>query len=82
MRGVLLLLLLLPAAALASGVERFQAYLRLAEDEGNAWGKLGDALARLGDADAAADAYLSGIDQAEKFMARPLSLSCRSRGPG
>ena len=28
MRGVLLLLLLLPAAALASGVERFQAYLR------------------------------------------------------
>jgi outer membrane lipoprotein carrier protein len=28
MRGALLLLLLLPAAALASGVERFQAYLR------------------------------------------------------
>ena len=28
---------------------------------------VGDALARLGDADAAADAYLSGIDQAEKF---------------
>ena len=51
----------------ADAATELQAYLRLAEDEGNAWGKLGDALARLGDADAAADAYLSGIDQAEKF---------------
>lgn len=44
-----------------------QAYLALAEDEGNAWGKLGDALAHLGRTDEAADAYLSGIDQATKF---------------
>jgi predicted Zn-dependent protease len=44
-----------------------RAYLDLAEDEGNAWGRLGDALARLGRADEAADAYLRGIDQAAKF---------------
>jgi Flp pilus assembly protein TadD len=45
----------------------FQAYLELAEDEGNAWGKLGECLARLGRVDQAADAYLVGIDQAAKF---------------
>jgi len=45
-------------------VEELRAYLALAEDEGNAWGKLGDALARLGRVDEAADAYLGGIDQA------------------
>ena len=47
-------------------IEHLRAYLDLAEDEGNAWGKLGDALARTGDADAAADAYLAGIEQAIK----------------
>ncbi len=44
-----------------------RAYLALQEDEGNAWGRLGDSLARLGRADEAADAYLAGIDQSEKF---------------
>ncbi len=48
-------------------VTELRAYLALAEDEGNAWGKLGDALAHLGRVDEAADAYLAGIDQAEKF---------------
>ncbi len=43
-----------------------RAYLDLAEDEGNAWGKLADALTRLGRLDEAADAYLAGIDQAER----------------
>lgn len=47
-------------------VRELRAYLALAEDEGNAWGKLGDALARLGQIDDAADAYLVGIDQAIK----------------
>jgi len=41
-----------------------RAYLALTEDEGNAWGRLGDALGRLGRTDEAADAYLEGIDQA------------------
>lgn len=47
-------------------VVELRAYLALAEDEGNAWGRLGDALAHLGRADEAADAYLAGIDQSEK----------------
>lgn len=45
-------------------VVELRAYLSLTDDEGNAWGKLGDALARLGRIDEAADAYLAGIDQA------------------
>lgn len=45
-------------------VGELRAYLALAEDEGNAWGRLADALTRLGRADEAADAYLAGIDQA------------------
>lgn len=45
----------------------FRAYLDLAEDEGNAWGRLGESLARMGKIDDAADAYLTGIDQAIKF---------------
>jgi Flp pilus assembly protein TadD len=47
-------------------VREFRAYLDLAEDEGNAWGRLAEALARLGRADDAADAYLRGIEQALK----------------
>lgn len=46
-------------------VVQLRAYLELAADEGNAWGKLGDALRHLGRVDEAADAYLSGIDQSE-----------------
>ncbi len=44
-------------------VVELRAYLALCEDEGNAWGRLADALTRLGRADEAADAYLAGIDQ-------------------
>ncbi len=44
-------------------VVELRAYLGLTDDEGNAWGKLGDALTRLGRVDEAADAYLAGIDQ-------------------
>lgn len=50
-----------------AAVDELRAYLALAEDEGNAWGRLGDALQRLGRTDEAADAYLAGIDQALKF---------------
>lgn len=45
----------------------FRAYLELAEDEGNAWGRLAECLANQGLVDEAADAYLTGIDQAAKF---------------
>ena len=40
-----------------------RAYLDLSEDEGNAWGRLAEALTALGRVDEAADAYLAGIDQ-------------------
>jgi predicted Zn-dependent protease len=50
----------------AEAVDELRAYLALTEDEGNAWGKLADALARLGRIDEAADAYLEGIDQAAR----------------
>ena len=43
-----------------------RAYLELAEDEGNAWGRLAEALTALGRVDEAADAYLTGIDQSIK----------------
>lgn len=48
-------------------VREFRAYLERAEDEGNAWGRLAESLAKLGRIDDAADAYLTGIDQAIKF---------------
>jgi Flp pilus assembly protein TadD len=58
---------LLRAERWEDAVVELRAYLALAEDEGNAWGRLGEALARLGRVDEAADAYLAGIDQAAKF---------------
>ncbi len=57
---------LLRAERLDDAVVELRSYLSLSEDEGNAWGRLGDALARLGRPDEAADAYLAGIDQAER----------------
>jgi predicted Zn-dependent protease len=48
-------------------VVEFRAYLGLAEDEGNAYGRMAESLAALGRTDEAADAYLAGIDQAIKF---------------
>ena len=47
------------------GAEALQAYLDKAEDEGNGWGRLGAALADLGDVDEAKAAYRRGIDIAE-----------------
>lgn len=46
--------------------DELRAYLALAEDEGNAWGRLAEALTALGRPDEAADAYLTGIDQSLK----------------
>lgn len=54
---------LLHAGRDEEAVDELRAYLGLAEDEGNAWGRLAEALARLGRPDEAADAYLTGIDQ-------------------
>jgi Flp pilus assembly protein TadD len=57
---------LLHAGRDEDAVAELRAYLELAEDEGNAWGRLAEALARIGRPDEAADAYLVGIDQSLK----------------
>jgi len=57
---------LLRAERWEEAVAQLRAYLGLAEDEGNAWGRLAEALTVLGRPDEAADAYLTGIDQSLK----------------
>lgn len=57
---------LLRAERLEEAVAQLRAYLELTEDEGNAWGRLAEALTALGRSDEAADAYLTGIDQSLK----------------
>lgn len=57
---------LLRAERWEEAVAELRAYLDLQEDEGNAWGRLAEALTALGRADEAADAYLAGIDQSLK----------------
>jgi Flp pilus assembly protein TadD len=48
------------------GVEALRAYLALAEDEGNAWARLGSALAELGEVDEAREAFGRGIEIASQ----------------
>ena len=43
------------------GVEALRRYLSLAEDEGNGWGRLGSALAELGEVEEASLAFREGI---------------------
>jgi E3 SUMO-protein ligase RanBP2 len=47
-------------------VRELEAYLARADDEGNAWGRLGHALRELGRADAAREAYRRGIEAANR----------------
>jgi tetratricopeptide (TPR) repeat protein len=42
-------------------------YVATHEDEGNAWGRLGEVLRRLGREDEARKAYEAGIRQAERY---------------
>lgn len=48
----------------ANVVEQLRRYLELADDEGNAWGRLGHALRETGRLDEARDAYRKGIEVA------------------
>jgi predicted Zn-dependent protease len=57
---------LLRAERWEEAVVQLRAYLELQEDEGNAWGRLAEALTALGRVEEAADAYLAGIDQSLK----------------
>ncbi len=50
---------------LDEAVTHLSAYLEVADDEGNAWGRLGDTLRRLGRDLEARAAYERGIGQAE-----------------
>ncbi len=54
----------LNAGDLEAGVTELRHYLELADDEGNAWGRLGAALAELGRDDEAREAYRTGIQAA------------------
>jgi Flp pilus assembly protein TadD len=56
----------LKAKQLVEAVHTLQRYLARTEDEGNAWGRLGDALRELGREDEARDAFQSGIQAAER----------------
>ncbi|HSH46705.1 MAG TPA: tetratricopeptide repeat protein [Longimicrobiales bacterium] len=47
-------------------VTELRAYLDGSEDEGNAWGRLGNALRRLGRDEEARDAYRTGIETAHR----------------
>jgi E3 SUMO-protein ligase RanBP2 len=47
-------------------VDELRAYLAAADDQGNAWGRLGQALRRLGRDDEARDAYRAGADAARR----------------
>ncbi len=47
-------------------VEELRNYLALAQDQGNAWGRLGRALRQLGREQEARDAYRRGIDAATR----------------
>ncbi|HEX7091305.1 MAG TPA: tetratricopeptide repeat protein [Longimicrobiales bacterium] len=47
-------------------VQELREYLALTDDEGNAWGRLGNALRRLGRDAEARDAYRRGIEAAQR----------------
>lgn len=52
---------------LEEGVAELRRYLALADDEGNAWGRLGAALRTLGKEEEAKEAYRSGIEAARRY---------------
>jgi Flp pilus assembly protein TadD len=47
-------------------VHHLREYLRIADDQGNAWGRLGKALGELGDAAGAREAYRRGVAAANQ----------------
>jgi len=56
----------LTAGRTEEGIDELRRYLAAADDEGNAWGRLGAALREVGRDDEARDAYLRGIQAAER----------------
>lgn len=56
----------LKAGRVSEGVETLQRYLNRADDQGNAWGRLGYALRELGKEEEARVAFRKGILAAER----------------
>jgi E3 SUMO-protein ligase RanBP2 len=56
----------LKGGRLEEGVEALRRYLARADDEGNAWGRLGFALRELGREQEASEAFRKGIQAAER----------------
>jgi Flp pilus assembly protein TadD len=56
----------LNAGRTEEGVRELRRYLGLADDEGNAWGRLAEALRALGREDEAREAYRHGIEAATR----------------
>jgi predicted Zn-dependent protease len=56
----------LNSGLLDDGVRELRTYLADSVDEGNAWGRLGEALATLGRTDEAREAYRAGIEAATR----------------
>lgn len=56
----------LKADRVEEGVEQLRAYLEGTDDEGNAWGRLGEALRTLGREGEAREAYRKGIEAATR----------------
>lgn len=56
----------LKAGRTEDGVRELRSYLERADDEGNAWGRLGAALRELGREEEARDAYRRGVDAARR----------------
>jgi predicted Zn-dependent protease len=68
----------LKAGLLEEAVEQLQAYLGMHDDEGNAYGRLADALTTLGRVDEARAALRTGVETARRFghpgMAREFEM--------
>jgi Flp pilus assembly protein TadD len=56
----------LTAGRTEEGVEALRSYLEVADDEGNAWGRLGAALRELGRDEEARAAYRKGMEAAQR----------------
>lgn len=56
----------LRAGELEDGVRELRRYLEMTDDEGNAWGRLAEALRELGRDEEARQAYETGVQAAER----------------
>ena len=70
---------LLKAREYAEAAEHLRAYLARYDDEGNGWGRLGEALLALGRTDDARDAFRRGIEASHRFGHPSMAAEFESR---